>query len=216
VTAFSAVDISDPTPPPCDPLSRLFSLGRPDSPGAPGRDAVHLFLVDNLLSNGQGVVGLTGSIPGPTGLPGASTGGIVMSLQDITLTRHKPSGALDGTCGLYDPFSLLCDADFAAYVAAHEIGHWLGLLHPTAMEGDLLDPLEDTASCACDACGASGCPPPGGVGIPTSSCLSDAGPCGGGWNLMFWQVDPNRSRGDVTFEQGFVMRANPAVIWSTP
>jgi hypothetical protein len=216
VTAFSTTDISDTTPPPCDQLSRLFTLARPASPSDPGLDGVHLFLVDNLNSGGQGVVGLTGSIPGPTGLPGASTGGIVMSLQDITLTRRNPSGSIAGTCALSDPFSLLCDADFAAYVAAHEIGHWLGLLHPTAMEGDLLDPLEDTAGCACGACSESGCPPAGGVGIPTSSCLSDEGPCGGGWNLMFWQVDPNRSRGDLTREQGFVMRANPAVKWSTP
>jgi hypothetical protein len=206
--AFSTTDIGGA--PPCDEVSRLFSLADPAFNG------VHVFLVDDLVYGAiSGVVGLTGSIPGPTGIPGAVTGGIVTSLTDIDLNRVNLSGTVTGVCGPPEVFDLLCNADFAAYVTAHEIGHWLGLFHPTESSGDLFDPLADTATCGCE-CSIRGCPVPYPPGITPSSCMAEEGSCGGGKNLMFWLVDPSRSRGDLTREQSFVMRANPGVRWVAP
>jgi hypothetical protein len=206
VTAFSTTDINGA--PPCSEMARLFSLAQP------GFDGVHLFLVDSLVSGTSGIVGLTGSIPGPSGIPGAVSGGIVMSLHDIDLVLRDLN---DNPAGICEPgFDLLCDADFYAYVSAHEIGHWLGLYHPTERSGDLFDPLDDTATCGCSRCGPHECEAPYPPGMATAYCMADQSPCGGGRNLMFWLVDPSLSRGDLTREQGFVMRANPAVKWVTP
>jgi hypothetical protein len=196
VTDFAATNIDGLAP--CDEMSRLFSMAQP------GADGVHVFLVDDLTSGSSGVVGYTGSIPGPTGIPGDVAGGIITSLTDVDL----------GGCGT--AFDLHCNADFSAYVTAHEIGHWLGLYHPTEAMGDMFDPLADTASCECAACSPAGCPPPYPPGMAASACMAESGRCGGGLNLMFWTVDPGRSRGDVTREQAFVMRANPAVKWERP
>ena len=97
-TAFSTTRIYIPAPcpaaadlranqPPCgDDLAQLFSLARRDVDGA------HLFLVQNLAvvcgkdvdpsykcNIGGSIVGIDGSIPGPSGIPGATTSGAAMS-----------------------------------------------------------------------------------------------------------------------------------------
>jgi hypothetical protein len=197
--AVSEFSITDFGTPPCDELSRLFRLADPR------HDGVHVFLVEELLSGMGNVVGYTGSIPGPTGSPGAASGGVVTSLSGIDLkigTSNTPCGAA---------FDLHCNADFWAYVTAHEIGHWLGLYHPTESTGGLYDPLSDTTTCSCEACGAMTCPAPEPYGLAAEWCADPAGPCRGADNLMFWQVDELVSQGAITREQAFVMRANPAV-----
>jgi hypothetical protein len=192
---FSTVNIDGY--PPCDDLSRLFSLASPTF------DGVHLFLVDTLQSasnTGQGtIVGLDGSIPGPSGLPGARTSGAVMSLADITAQGCTGTAFAADFAG--------CAADFSAYVASHEIGHWLGLYHTTEATGDLFDPLSDTPTCACERCGAKTC---GSDLMWADACSTDA-TCGGGDDLMFWVVHPPWSKGKLTSQQALVMRLNPAV-----
>jgi hypothetical protein len=192
---------SSPFNPPCSQLARLFALGEPNV------DGVHVFLVDDLRGGGGNVVGLTGGVPAPSGIPGAATGGIVISLADVVTTG----------CDLANPaISLNCGADFSAYVTAHEMGHWLGLFHPTEATGELYDPLDDTPSCSCTQCGYKMCPAGYPPGLAASMCAADAGPCGGGRNLMFWVVQPGWSVGTLTREQGLVMRSNPGVKWGTP
>ena len=115
-----------------------------------------------------------------------------------------------------------CGSDYAAYVAAHEIGHWLGLYHPTEQHGDQFDPLADTATCACTECAPETRVSPYssatyrdycgmGTEMEPAWCLSAGATCGGGDNLMFWRVQRGISVGRLTAEQSLVMRINPAV-----
>lgn len=194
--AFSTVDICGP--PPCGELSQLFSLA------SPSVDGVHLFLVDVLDATscgggGGGIVGIDGSIPGPSGLPGAATSGAAMVMGDI--------GATPANCG--GVFNLGCGSDFSAYIAAHEIGHWLGLYHTTEATGDQFDPLTDTGTCSCSTCGSHFCA--ASTRMYAANCSTPGSGCSGGDDLMFWVVDPSISVGQLTSEQGMVMRANPAV-----
>jgi hypothetical protein len=198
VDRWGSVDVDDPSP--CGELSQLFTTSA-------GENAVHVFLVDALVSASTGgnmLAGIDGSIPGPSGVPGTIVSGAAVALGAL----------LDSTggCGTaYDPSS--CDPDFLAYVTAHEAGHWLGLFHVTEVSGGYWDPLDDTATCDCgcianplerSAC-ASGAGP-----LYASSCLGDSS-CGGGDNLMFWLFQQDVSVGELSPEQGRVMRLNPAV-----
>ncbi len=185
---------------PCAPLQQLFTLAL-----APRR-AVHLFLVEELVSVEQGgaiAVGVDGSIPGPSGFPGTINGGAA-----IGLFGELGVGACSGPPSLSG-----CGTDRVAYVAAHEVGHWLGLYHTTELTGDAFDPIGDTPQCPCASCAAQSerpqCPT-GNVFVNAAQCTVSAS-CGGGDNLMFWLVDPARSRGNLSAEQQRVMRASPAV-----
>ncbi len=191
---------------PCNDLSRLFRVAVP-------RDSVHLFLVDELLTTQNGttsiVVGLDGSIPGPSGVPGGINSGAAVVLADLGFTPDT----LPNACDAGQPFRLdACGTDAVAYIAAHEAGHWLGLYHPSESGGTSFDPLADTASCPCNACGgpiASRCG--AGAELPASSCSGATATCDGAGNLMFWQIDPAYATGALTPQQGEVMRLNPAV-----
>ncbi|ABS28449.1 conserved hypothetical protein [Anaeromyxobacter sp. Fw109-5] len=193
---------------PCDPLSQLFTLAEAQTP------SIHLFLVDELtVTEGDTqfqIVGIDGSIPGPSGVPGTVNGGAVVTLGDLG----------QGRCGSA-PDVAGCGTDRLAYIVAHEASHWLGLYHTTERSGTLFDPLADTATCACAACA----PPserarcadrntdPSQEPTPMigSYCADDARTCAGASNLMFWLLDDARSNGSLTPEQAEVMRLNPAV-----
>jgi hypothetical protein len=191
-----SVDVTNPSP--CAPLAQLFTTS-----SAPGR-AVSLFLVEELVDHSQSTsgtitVGIDGTIPGPSGFPGTVGSGAAVGLF----------GELgSGTCpGAGAPSLANCGTDRLAYVAAHEIGHWLGLYHVTEDDGANFDPLTDTSQCPASCAGTGG---PGSGGVTVSECLS--GPsCGGGDNLMFWLLDNRYSVGNLSPDQGRVMRLNPAV-----
>jgi hypothetical protein len=110
-----------------------------------------------------------------------------------------------------------CGPDRVAYIGAHETGHFLGLFHTTEAEGADFDPLADTLKCPCIACASPNdlakCGSPAGVSAPNISadhCIS-APACGGGDNLMFWLLQAGISLGNLTPQQGQVMRLNPLV-----
>jgi hypothetical protein len=102
-----------------------------------------------------------------------------------------------------------CGADFTAYVAAHETGHYLGLYHVTESDGALFDPVKDTPICQLAVCA------PGHVDVIGSDCtkqlVDPASTCGGGDNLMFWLVDQARSTGILSAQQASIVRASPTV-----
>jgi len=211
VTFFDTPPDAPSTPnidpyPPCSDLARLFSLADPSV------DGVHLFLVDDLCVGpncNTGIVGIDGSIPGPSGLPGAVTSGAAMVIGNIGVPASCPAGRLSlATCG----------SDFSGYIAAHEIGHWLGLYHTTEATGDRFDPLATTPTCGCAACAPIAYRQTCGyewgdyaTWMHPEWCASSGGACGGGDNLMFWVVDQSISVGNLDREQALVMRVNPAV-----
>jgi hypothetical protein len=183
------VDLSQDGP--CDAMRQLFANGT-----APTR-AVQLFLADDILAPAQGsgitIAGVTGSIPAPGVFPGTVNGGAVVGIQDFAT----------GSCSGSAPALAACGTDRMAYVAAHEIGHWLGLYHTTEGDGAFFDPVSDTARCL-DRCARNF------SALTNGRCVL-GGNCGGGRNLMFWLLDPTHSTGELSPHQGQIVRLNPAV-----
>src|SRR5205814_1494145 len=118
---------------------QMFTL----SSAHPG-NTMNLFLVQGLHdpnpSTSGTIVGIDGTIPGPSSFNGTVQSGAVVSMADLFST-------FSGTCpiGSYD----LCrsGADLTAFIAAHETGHFLGLFHTSEQECDVFDPLSDTLKC---------------------------------------------------------------------
>jgi hypothetical protein len=191
---------------PCDDLSQMFTLSQPGN-------TLDFFLVQDIMATsnqGGTVVGIDGTIPGPSSLGGTVHSGAAVSLADLDA----------GTCA-GDAIDLAhCGADMVGYIAAHEGGHWLGLFHTSEATGDSFDAAADTPLCQCNATcvgatRAAKCGSAGGAN-PTLVTASDCrqatiATCQGTDNLMFWQVDQRFSIGNVSPQQGQVMRANPVV-----
>jgi hypothetical protein len=91
----------------------------------------------------------------------------------------------------------------------------MGLHHTSEAFGDTFDPLGETPVCTCSACldatHAAQCASYQWAKGGATCSQSTASPCGGGNNLMFWQLDSRYSTGSLVPEQGKVMRASPAV-----
>ncbi len=150
-----------------------------------------LFLIDGFLDNGipTGVVGISGGIPGPYHAAGFPTAGVAIAWSAIT--------------NVYDPL-------FAGVIAAHELGHYLGLFHTTESfspgevdeNGDPItlgprdyDPIEDTVECA----------PGDGQSTSAGNCVNQ-----GTQYVMFWL--PQGGATEFSPSQQAVMHRNPHVL----
>ena len=150
--------------------------------------------------------------PGPSGVPGTVNSGAVVSAADFFPDPAAP----DNCSGAFNVST--CGPDVTAYIASHELGHWLGLYHVSERHGTLFDPLSDTPTCICESCAPSNqqssCESanPSGTPIDVTSgmCSSGMATCGGADNLMFW-VFTASSVGNLSPQQGAVMRQNPAL-----
>jgi hypothetical protein len=189
---------------PCSTLNQMFAnLSQPGN-------ALNFFLVSQITSTSQSgttVVGVDGTIPGPSGAGGTIHSGAAVSTVDLRFgIATCPTGSVDFRG---------CGADRVAYIAAHEAGHWLGLYHTTEALGDAFDPLADTPMCPCATCRPPTATPTCGTNSATSyqmsvSACTVSASCGGGDNLMFWLFGAG-STGNLSPQQGQVMRGNPVV-----
>ena len=193
---------------PCSDLNQLFTLSQPGN-------RLNLFFVQDFqnagTTPGNAIVGLDGTIPGPSSVNGTVKSGAVVNAGSI----HA------GACGA--AFSPSCGADELAYIAAHEGGHWLGLYHTTEATGDSFDTLDDTPSCKCELCTTSASDRANCYGsnpkvtantvklMGAELCAQATTACGGSDDLMFWLFDPGFAKGKLSPEQAQTMKLNPAV-----
>ena len=90
-------------------------------------DTVNLFFVEDQLSGESAAYGVSGGLPGPTGIASSWNG--VLNF----LTAHATGTTLN--------------TQLLGETAAHEMGHWFGLYHTSESTGTSFDPLSDTAEC---------------------------------------------------------------------
>ena len=93
-------------------------------------DAVNLFFIEDYAGIGWlNVLGNAAGIPGSMGIANAWNGVLI----SMTTHAHATGSTLN--------------AQLLGETAAHEMGHQLGLFHPTEQEGKKFDILSDTAEC---------------------------------------------------------------------
>jgi hypothetical protein len=110
------------------------------------RPAIRIAFVRSI----EGLVGFTAGIPGPPGLPGRAGGTIAIGAE-------------------------LLSASTLDRAVSHEVGHFLGLFHPSELDGSSIEPIGDTPEC--DA----------SFDVDGDRILSDVECAGqGAENLMFW------------------------------
>jgi hypothetical protein len=202
--AYASVDVDDTmVQDPCSDFRQMFILAEP------GR-TMALFFVDDITASGVPgggkIVGQDGVIPGMATYNGTIAGGAVVLSTDLSATAGCGTALNVANCG----------PDEVALIAAHETGHFLGLVHPTEDTGDAFDPLVDTASCVCALCEtnpskAANC----SVGasptvVDNTVCSGTTQQCGGANLLMFWLLTSSMD-GSISPEQAAVMRSNPLI-----
>ncbi|TGM51991.1 hypothetical protein EHQ91_16375 [Leptospira biflexa] len=160
-------------------------------------NALNVFIVKSELQYG-GVLGVSGGIPGPATLLGTKQSGIAVFVDAHRLFTNS------GDLLTFDEQMLLGET------LSHEAGHFLGLWHVTEATGDNgsianKDPLRDTPTCH-----ISNDFNFNGV-MDLNECLGGGGSDSGGKNMMFWSGAVGFTQGDITAEQGWILRLNPLV-----
>ncbi len=157
-----------------DDLDDLFRLS-----SQAGNDYINLFFVTSM---GSGKLGRAGGIPGIPLLQGTAHSGVIIS-------------SLGG-------FTQMTSGDLLMQGAtiAHEVGHYLGLYHPTEKYGATFDPISDTPECRATTYDTDG------DGVVTSNeCKNLDGP-----NLMFWS-SASYVQDTLSSMQEGVIKRNPSV-----
>ena len=138
------------------------------------KDKVNLFFIDDYTD--AAYLGNAAGIPGSQGLKGSHNGVL------INLSAHKTGGSLNN--------------QLLGETAGHEMGHFLGLFHPSESAGTLFDPIADTPQC------------PLSQNSNNDSKLT-AEECGqqyGADNLMFWDSWENGNQDNLTEGQVYVLK----------
>jgi len=194
---------------PCSEYRQLLTLARPGN-------VVSLFFVDEVTQPnappGSRLIGYDGAIPGVSTFNGTTAGGAIVSSADLATTSGCGSSTFNTGCG----------PDVVGETVAHEVAHALGLFHTTeslGASGEDFDPLTDTPQCLCSLCVSDSlrgncADQTTATGQPTTvdppSCGQGTQACGGADYLMFWQLS-DLSRGNLSPQEGQVMRMNPLV-----
>ena len=156
--------------------------------------ALNLFFVADIEdpTSSASLLGVSGGIPGPPAIHGTQRSGVAVNMASYLAALETGEGMAQAQAEV-------------ELIAAHEIGHYLGLYHTTEANGAALsgglngaDPLDDTPVCE-DAADADA------NGILSSSECDGAG----GNNLMFWSP-PNGASG-LSANQKHVLQRNPVV-----
>ncbi|MCB9506430.1 MAG: hypothetical protein H6700_05580 [Myxococcales bacterium] len=156
-----------------------------EAPSSAAEDALRVNVFVNrgfAGSVGQyGLLGISMGAPGAIGVHGTEASGLVFGIADYLGVDSIPSPS-DGE---------FTGAELIGFTLAHELGHFLGLLHTTERSGES-DGLDDTPGC------------------PGISALGPRGltTCGDADNLMFPVVLPD-SAGEISPMQRESVAPNP-------
>lgn len=126
------------------------------------------------------ILGMAAATPGPNGVAGTRSSGVVVAVD----SHLDWSGE-----------ELL--TDMLGDTIAHEVGHQLGLFHPTESAGDRVDPIADTPECTPDMDSN------GDGSLSAAECDGF-----GGRNFMFWTSSPVFEQTGVTGIQSAMLRDN--------
>lgn len=130
--------------------------------------AINLFLVEQInisTTSGGTVLGLAGGVGGSP-YNGTNGSGVVVSTF-AKINEFNPNCPASGACG-----QEYQEADFIdlGSTISHEVGHYLGLNHPSESDGSRTDPIADTPTCPTTTSG-------GQTVVNHTSCLTGAA-CG--------------------------------------
>ncbi len=132
---------------PYDELEDMYEVAAQTIPDLATSEAVNLFLVSTIPyddSSGLTILGIAGAIDGP---PIGGTGASGLSFSSFNkLATYNTDASCDGTnpCGRDVQQSDFIDM---GQTIAHEMGHFLGLNHPSESSGASHDVLRDTPKC---------------------------------------------------------------------
>lgn len=119
-----------------DQLLRLMAWSEP-IPNNRDQRVANVFMVQGFGPE-LGVLGVSTGLPGPVGLHGTRASGVVLTGELLGQPLQGAGGEeIDGTL-------------VTANVAAHELGHYLGLFHTTGSDLVTFDPIDDTPECPAD------------------------------------------------------------------
>lgn len=129
--------------PSVDDIGELLKTGSNIVSSDSQTKAINVFLVSKLTSSGsQTILGVAGAIGGPP-LNGTPASGVIFSSND-ELATFNPE-CTTSPCPINTQESSFIDM---GSTVSHELGHYLGLWHPTESAGSKHDFVPDTPQCS--------------------------------------------------------------------